>query len=131
MLEKGKVESSSFAIHIVVYIKKVQRETKVEMRRTERHLTDKIKIFLMENWNYLAITFIFLWSMEKLKPCRKQHLFYFRKFLLLLRDLCFPVRYFVFIFAERTKCSATCTKNVLKNLINFHSGAAVRRFPSK
>ena len=49
MLEKGKVESSSFAIHIVVYIKKVQRETKVEMRRTERNLTDKIKIFLMEN----------------------------------------------------------------------------------
>ena len=45
---------------VVVYIKKVHRETKVEMRRTERNLTDKFKVFLTEYWDFLAIAFIFL-----------------------------------------------------------------------
>ena len=50
--------------------------------------------------------------------------------------LCFPVRYFVFNFVDRTKRSsslscATGTKNLIDNLINFHSEAPGGRLSSK
>ena len=80
----------------------MQRETKVEMRRTERNLTDKIKIFWMENWNF-SNNFYFPVKYGEIETMLKATFVLFPKVSVIITRSLFSSEIFCFHFHGKNK----------------------------